>query len=168
MGYSCTGLDIDRMMLKRAKETVDLFRPLIGQLELQLGDALDLSKYHGRFDIAFSDGVLEHFSINEAVKALSEQAKTAKHVVVAVPSKYLNEPFDGHYRFPHTRKSVRLACEAAGLRVIKMISYGNPPQNALVFLKKITPPIVWSALFRKCFSTKIVCVCESLQNVTPR
>ena len=49
-------------------------------------------KYKNKtFDVAFSNGVLEHFTDNEIIKILKEEIRIADVVVFGVPSKYFND-----------------------------------------------------------------------------
>jgi len=164
MGYEVTGIDIDENMLRQAKTNASLFEKIGSTpVKFEFGDTFDLSKYYRGFDLAFSDGVVEHFRPEHAVQAIREQANTAKYVVVAVPTKYLNEPFEG-YMYPHTLRSLKAVCKRAGLITIKNLAFGNPPRQALSTLQRITPPLVWSVSFRKLFATKVACICRTRQS----
>ena len=43
------------------------------------------------FDVAFSNGVLEHFKNDEIIKILKEECRIAKFVIFGVPIKYFDE-----------------------------------------------------------------------------
>jgi len=161
MGYDVLGVDIDEDMVRQAMTNAALFeRIATTPARFELANTFDLSKYYGRFDVAFSDGVIEHFRPEQAVQAIREQAKTATYVIVAVPTRCLNEPFEG-YRYPHTLRSLKAVCRRAGLLTIKNLAFGDPPQHILMTLRQITPPLVWGLLFRRHFATKVACVCET-------
>ncbi len=56
--------------------------------ELVLGDALNLPFSSRKFDVSYSLGLFEHFSIDEQLTFLSEQARVTKNkVLVEVPFK---------------------------------------------------------------------------------
>lgn len=57
--------------------------------EMILGDALKLPLPNKSFDVSYSLGLFEHFSLSEQLQFLSEQARVTKNkVVFSVPLKY--------------------------------------------------------------------------------
>jgi SAM-dependent methyltransferase len=160
-GYEVMAVDIDEKMLSKAMDNASLFERVGSTpVKFELADAFDLSKYYGEYDIAFSDGVIEHFTPEEAARAIREQAKAARFVVVAVPTRYLNETFDG-YRYPYTLRTLALLCKECGLIGIKNLALGNPPQRHLVALQRVMPHFVWNMFLRGRFAVKAACICRS-------
>lgn len=52
---------------------------------------LDLKYKQKEFDVAFSNGVLEHFCDEEIIKILKEEIKIANTVIFEVPSRYFDD-----------------------------------------------------------------------------
>lgn len=52
---------------------------------------LDLKYKQKEFDVAFSNGVLEHFCDEEIIKILKEEIKIANTVIFGVPSRYFDD-----------------------------------------------------------------------------
>lgn len=84
-GFVSLGVDNEKTL-------VELARARASRLEspalFEVADAFDLSAYHGKFDLAFSCGVLEHFDRDTTVQLLAEQARCAKHVIIQIPTRY--------------------------------------------------------------------------------
>jgi len=111
----------------------------------EVGDAFHLEKYYGKFDLAYSIGVLEHFDRDATIGLLQKQAKCAQIVVLNVPSKYTPEIIDETiYSFFDLRKIM----SAAGLKIIDAFGYGLPPQ--LVWLRRMLPHGMFRLLQDKC------------------
>ena len=163
LGYQVTAIDLDEEMLRHAVANASLFEKVGSTpVAFELADAFDLSKYYGKYDVAFSDGVIEHFEYKEAARAIREQAKTARYVAVAVPTRYLDEPFDG-YRYPYTLRSLVALCKRCDLETVRSFAFGNPPQRHLIALRRIAPETLWHRVFRRLFATKAACICRSHQ-----
>ncbi len=162
LGYDVTSIDVDEDMLRRAMANASLFEKIgIAPVRFEFGDTFNLSKYYRGFDLAFSSGLIEHFRFEQAVQAIREQAKTAKYVVVAVPTKYLNEPFEVP-RYPYTLRSLESLCRRAGLLTVQKLAFGDPPHQALRTLRQLTPSLIWNVVFRKLFATSAACICQTL------
>jgi SAM-dependent methyltransferase len=72
------------------------------------------------FDVAFSQGLLEHFDDQTITRALREQRRVAKFVVFDVPNaRHANERLRGDERLLSNRHYARL-CAEAGLRLETM------------------------------------------------
>ncbi|MCD1296109.1 hypothetical protein CUJ83_13985 [Methanocella sp. CWC-04] len=82
--YSCIGIDNDPLIVKRAIETS---KKLGGFAKFVMIDAFDLDIFkEEQFDIAFSQGTMEHFDNNSLIELLSKQLTIAKYVAFSVPS----------------------------------------------------------------------------------
>ncbi len=89
-GYDVTAVDIDENILKLAKEIVEKSSfEKIPKFEVM--SILDLNYKPKQFDVAFSNGVLEHFSDEDIIRILKEEVKIASTVIFGVPSKYFND-----------------------------------------------------------------------------
>lgn len=118
LGYRVTALDID-------PDVIDLLRDKIGyinNLYVQKQDMFNLDSIDDDyFDVMYHQGVLEHFSDEEIVHTLSQQARVARKVVFDVPNDKRREKFQlyGNERFLPVRHWVALI-ERSGLHVEKI------------------------------------------------
>lgn len=89
-GYYVTAVDIDENILKLAKEIAEKSSfEKIPKFEVM--SILDLNYKTKQFDVAFSNGVLEHFSDENIIRILKEEIKIANTVIFGVPSRYFND-----------------------------------------------------------------------------
>lgn len=89
-GYSVTAVDIDENILKLAENIVE--RSSFKETpKFEVMSIMNLKYKNKTFDVAFSNGVLEHFTDNEIIKILKEEIRIADVVVFGVPSKYFND-----------------------------------------------------------------------------
>ena len=93
LGYKVTAVDIDARLVERLRERyADWIR--MGRLEVQQADMLALPWQKREFDLAYHQGVLEHFADEQILQALREQARVAEWVIFDVPNHRLgNRPF---------------------------------------------------------------------------
>lgn len=116
LGYIVTVVDVDEILVERLRyRYADWIR--MGRLEVQQADMLALPWQAREFDLAYHQGVLEHFPDALIVRALSEQARVAQYVIFDVPNhRYGARPFgDERLLSPaHWRRLI----EQAGLSVI--------------------------------------------------
>ena len=112
MGYKVTAVDANVTLVEKVKQFIAVYPNLIGEqvdmFRMDFGDKA--------FDIAFSQGVLEHYSDDKIVCALVEQRRVARNVIVDVPNGRGKVGDYGDERLispSHWRKLIR----AAGLTV---------------------------------------------------
>jgi SAM-dependent methyltransferase len=127
--YDCVGIDNDPHIILKSLETN---RSLGGYSRFLLIDALDLDLLKdGYFDVAFSQGTLEHFDNETMTRLLSKQLKVARYVVFSVPS-----PQWPGREFGNERKiSVeewRVLLESGGFNVLHLDYYHEKTQIACV------------------------------------
>ncbi|GIV88351.1 MAG: hypothetical protein KatS3mg087_2128 [Patescibacteria group bacterium] len=85
LGYRVTALDIDQVLVNRVQSRyADWIRS--GRLEILQADMLALPWQQQDFDLAYHQGVLEHFPDEQIVQALREQARVARWVIFDVPN----------------------------------------------------------------------------------
>lgn len=125
--YDCVGIDNDPQVVIKALETN---RNLGGYARFMLIDALalDLLK-DGYFDVAFSQGTLEHFDNETLFRLLSRQLQVARYVVFSVPSVHRAEREFGNER----KMSVddwKVLLESAGFNVLRLDYYREKTQIA--------------------------------------
>lgn len=125
-GYDVLGVDIDEDVVQEARHFAEYFRV---DCNFEIADAFDLSLFDGRFDLAFSSGLIEHFTHEQAVEMLRQQARAARYVMVIIPTWHSlrNDPAT---EATHARAIWRRELEAivheAGLRISKRFGYGAP------------------------------------------
>lgn len=89
-GYSVTAVDIDDEILHLAKNIVK--KSSFSEMpKFEIMSILNLQYKNKSFDVAFSNGVLEHFTDDEIIKILMEEMRIADIVIFGVPSKYFND-----------------------------------------------------------------------------
>ncbi len=78
-GYTCSGIDNCKASVNRAKKNCK---------NVILGDIFKLSNHfkHKQFDIIYSQGVMEHFNLEETDRIYKEMSKIGKKIIVLVPS----------------------------------------------------------------------------------
>jgi len=84
LGYKVTSIDNNEGVLQNVKSR-SLMRTA-STLKLLNQDAFNLSFSDKLFDVAFSQGFFEHFSNEDIVQLVKEQARVAKKVIFSVPS----------------------------------------------------------------------------------
>ncbi len=147
-GYEVTGVELDERMVELARRNAV---QLGGKsVRFQQGSILDLREHYGRYDLAYSTGVIEHFRHPDAVRILEEEARCAPAVLVVVPSRFVwarkAATFNGifeRYTVPRLRRVVR----DAGLEIVREFGYsaGNKVGRAIEML---SPPIVAARIFK--------------------
>lgn len=121
-GYSVLGVDREEKLVAAAS---DRCRALGLDAEFEVADASDLAKYYGKFDLAYSLGVLEHFDRADTVRLLKEQGKCARLVAIAIPtfySRFTNAVSDE--RFYSVRELERIVVDAE-LTPVGKFGYGE-------------------------------------------
>jgi SAM-dependent methyltransferase len=146
-GYQVTSIDSDPGVVESARV---LSRELGLEREIDQADAFDLGAYHGRFDVAYSGGLLEHWNGTRTAELLSQHARCAPLVVVEVPTKHtmklpekLPEIYVDMKLFRPREFTARV--RAAGLEVMKVYPVGSVPGRRREVLENLVPP----ALFRR-------------------
>jgi SAM-dependent methyltransferase len=124
-GYDVVGVDY-------RPKLVDMARAITAELRVDcrfdIADAFDLSAYRD-FDLAVSFGVIEHWTRSDTVRALREQAASARQVVAIVPTpntRYTGEVTDERF---YSRREMREIFVEAGLSSVVSYSYGAVPSR---------------------------------------
>lgn len=111
LGYSVTAVDIDEVLVEQLRyRYADWIR--MGRLEVQQADMLALPWQERAFDLAYHQGVLEHFPDEQIVQALREQARVARWVIFDVPNhRHGDRPFGDERLLPpsHWRQLLKEA-----------------------------------------------------------
>lgn len=99
LSYRCrdvVSVDVDTEIVHRCRAAN---RRLLGRVRFVQGDGFHLEGFaDGEFDVAFSQGLLEHFSDREILALLSEQLRVARLVVFSVPNNAYGRPDFGDER----------------------------------------------------------------------
>ncbi|GFP25042.1 O-antigen chain-terminating methyltransferase [Candidatus Hakubella thermalkaliphila] len=83
LGMEVTSVDNDEFVIARARRVNQQFK---GRVAFVLAEAFNLPFSNHHFDVAFSQGLLEHFSNADIRKLLSEQGRVAETVILSVPN----------------------------------------------------------------------------------
>lgn len=103
LGYDVTSIDNDRQVLTNA----DIFtKKWNGRCSYKYADAFTLTKSFkpNTFDVAFSQGTLEHFSDEQIKLLIDQQLSIARRVIFSVPSYYYRRLDYGNERLMTERQ----------------------------------------------------------------
>jgi len=132
LGYDVTAIDIEDNVIKLAKrlaedyyETIDDIKPI---LHFEKKSIFELVYLKDSFDVAFSNGVLEHFSDDEIIEIIKQQLFIAKTTIVGIPTKYFEskEAKHGNERvlsLSYWRKLI----EKSGGKIIEEVGMDTEP-----------------------------------------
>lgn len=140
-GYDVTGVDNEPSLVELAKQRA---KQLNVPTTFEVADAFDLSAYHGKFDLVFSNGVLEHFDRDITIELLREQSKCARNVLIQIPTKHTAQS-DGItderiYSIDQLANIVR----DAGLKVDAKFGYGDlATTRTNLTLRRALPRAAW-------------------------
>jgi SAM-dependent methyltransferase len=95
------------------------------------------------FDLAFSVGMIEHWPREDAVRALHEQAKAARVVVVNVPTRYTRYTGEITDERFYSRRQLREIMREAGLSTVRSLAYGDVPNFAGRVCRLLLPELVY-------------------------
>lgn len=110
LDYNCTGIDIDEQILKLAQEIAKTYNAKVKPKFVK--KSIFELEGNDKFDVAFSNGVLEHFNDTEIIITLKQQIKIANVVIFGIPTQYFNkdEAMYGDERYlpySHWRKLIK-------------------------------------------------------------
>ena len=117
-------------------------------------DSLDIK--FGPFDCIFHQGFLEHFSDEEIIELLKEQARVSKKIIFDVPNarRWDKTQEYGNERFMYHRRWRKLIKEA-GLNIVE--ESGRKMPKVFKYLPYFMSENRW---FRKYFGTSSIFVCD--------
>jgi len=152
MGYEVLGVDSDPRVVGMAKGNNER---LGGRARIELMDLFDApSRLTTHFDLAYSEGVIEHYRGQEFDKALRAHRDLATKVMLVVPSQ--DDPLvtdQDTYDF----RTLERACRSVGLEPIDKFGMGT---GILKWSKLLIPPIMLKRLLGrgvKCENIGLVC-----------
>ena len=100
IGYDVVGIDIDPDMLELSRKIAfEYFSNNKPKFENKSIFEMDYNV--NEFDVAFSNGVLEHFSDEEIINTLKKQMNIANYVIFGIPTTYfdMEEAMYGNERY---------------------------------------------------------------------
>lgn len=99
-GYDVIGIDIDLDMLKLSQKIAFEY-VFDNKPEFKNKSIFELDYNANEFDVAFSNGVLEHFSDEEIINTLKQQMNIASYVIFGIPTTYfdMEEAMYGNERY---------------------------------------------------------------------
>jgi 2-polyprenyl-3-methyl-5-hydroxy-6-metoxy-1,4-benzoquinol methylase len=142
-GLEAVGVDQDAEVVAHARQVAGL---LGGDATFEQADAFDLSPFHGRFDLAYSIGVVEHFDRDVTVGLIKEQARCARHVLVAIPTRFTKYSAVITDERIYTRPQLDAMVRDAGLTVTDSFVYGEVPTSLARNLERALPGVVYRRL----------------------
>jgi len=152
MGYEVLGIDNDPQVVEMAKRNND---KLGGRTKIELIDLFEAPRRLGRvFDLAYSEGVIEHFRGQNLKEALRVHGELAKKIMIVVPSHH--DPLvtdQDTYSF----KDLEAVCRTVGLTPVDRFAMGT---GLAKWPRLLLPPIVLKRLLGrvvKCENIGVVC-----------
>lgn len=157
LGYNVTAIDIEDDVISLSKKlakdfynTLDKCKP---NMVFEKKSIFKLDYKKSLFDVAFSNGVLEHFSDDEIITIIEQQLNVAKTVIVGIPTKYFS-PRESKYgnervlKLSYWRKLIKQAggyiIEEVGMdrepflkRMVNVKKYFKPKPYHLFVVKNI-------------------------------
>lgn len=135
MGYKVTAIDMNPDLIQRLKR----YEIAFPNLSFRKMDMFRTNFTDKHFDIVFSQGTLEHYSNEDIVRALTEQKRIARIVVIDVPNTrgkigdYGDERSINRGQWRQLIESVRLKVVAESAR--GMARWSEHSQNLLGWLE---------------------------------
>lgn len=122
IGYDVVGIDISDEILGLARDVADKYFDKNSPKFINMS-IFDM-KFDNTFDVAFSNGVLEHFSDEEIIDTINKQLDIANYVIIGIPTKFFNqdEALYGDERFLDIKYWRELINKANGI-IIEETSY---------------------------------------------
>jgi len=152
MGYDVSGIDSDPRVVEMARYNN---QRLGGQARIELMDLFDApQRMRCVFDLAYSEGVIEHFRGEKLKEAVKAHGKLGKKVLLVVPSRH--DPLvtdQDTYSF----RGLEDLCKSVGLMPIDRFALGT---GLIKWSRLLLPPIVLKRILGrlvKCENIAVVC-----------
>ncbi|MGH7407394.1 MAG: class I SAM-dependent methyltransferase [Candidatus Methylomirabilales bacterium] len=137
LGYEVTAMDEDPDVLEVARETAEFFR---ATPTFTRGVAADLGPYHGKFDLTFSEGVVEHYPRETTVELLREQARCSPAVLASIPTRHTpwipGATDDAHF---YSLRGLKSMIRDAGMDVVESGAFCDVQSPLSVWLSRLMP-----------------------------
>lgn len=159
LGYKTLGVDNEESLVELAR---DQALRLGSSASFELADAFNLSSYYGKFDLAFSCGVLEHFDRDVTVQLLREQARCARHVVIQIPTRYTAYASGITDERIYSVRELSRIVRDSGMTVQSTFGYGDLNATSIHSLLRLTlPRALWRIAQNAGFAYAIAAVGQS-------
>ncbi|HTI39456.1 MAG TPA: class I SAM-dependent methyltransferase [Vicinamibacterales bacterium] len=138
-GYQVAGIDEEPRIVALAREMADYFR---APAAFEQGSAFDLGPSHGKFDLVYSLGVVEHFDADVTVTLIQEQARCAPVVLIVIPTRHTRfaaPPTDERF---YSRRQFEGLVAKTGLRIRESFVFGDLPTPAAVAAARLLPKVI--------------------------
>lgn len=122
MGVEATGLDLEADVLEEARRHSESLR---GKVQFVHGNGLATGFPDQQFDVAFSQGVIEHFPDEMIEKFLAESLRISRRVVASVPNNHYPKQDFGDERLlpaPFWHQRAEAAAKRAGIKANVAVS----------------------------------------------
>lgn len=150
-GLNVTALDLCKKVLEYAHD-IAAQSSIISPCKYEQGDILNLKYKKNSFDVACSNGVLEHFNDEDIITTLKQEMNISKYVIFGIPSTYfnMNEKMLGNER-SLTLKEWNNLIEQAGGEVVEQTSfhYYKIYRRILEVKKWFKPKAFWLFIIKK-------------------
>lgn len=146
LGYKVTAVDIEDDVIKLSKKLADDYFTTLqdckAELTFEKKSIFELGYPKESFDVAFSNGVLEHFTDEEIIEILKQQLFVAKTTIVGIPTKYFSpkEAKYGNERVLELSYWRKLIKNAGGIIIEETGMQRQPLNKRLVNFKKYFKP----------------------------
>ncbi|MBL8482421.1 MAG: class I SAM-dependent methyltransferase [Rhodocyclaceae bacterium] len=156
LGYQVVGIDNEPRLVDLANRQS---RMLGCGTRFEVAEAADLSRHYGRYDLAYSCGVLEHFDREITVRLLQEQAKCARQVLIQVPTRYTAYAAAITDERIYSIDQLAAIVRDAGLRVAAKFGYGDlAATRAHRILRNALPRALWRLLQNRGYAFSIAVI----------
>lgn len=146
-GYEVTAIDIEDEVIDLSKKLAEDYYATLeenpkSKLHFEKKSIFDLDYLKDTFDVAFSNGVLEHFNDEEIVQIIKQQLFIAKTTIVGIPTKYFEkkEAKYGNERVLELSYWRKLINDSGGVIIEEVGMDREPFFKRLVNLKKYFKP----------------------------
>lgn len=157
LGYDITAMDINKELISKGRAANDYLR---GSVNFVAGDLFDVDGRTGRYDFAFSQGVLEHFSPGQIVLLLNKQLAIAHRVIFSVPSKRYGRRDFGDENLWTYRQWTGILRKFHIVHSFGFLPRKNRLQSSLLFPLHFAAPRMRTRLLKRYFCTQIGFVLE--------
>lgn len=151
LGLDVTALDLSDKVLKYAKAIANQ-SSIISPCKYEQGDILNLKYASDTFDVAYSNGVLEHFNDEEIIRTLRQQMRVSNYVIFGIPSTYfsMSEKMLGNERGLTLKEWKNLIREADGELVEQTSFHYYKLYKRILEVKKwFKPKAFWLFIVRR-------------------
>lgn len=157
LGYEITALDINEKLINKGRAANEYLR---GKVNFVIGDLFYIDALSERYDFAFSQGVLEHFTPEQITLLLDKQLKIARRVIFSVPSvRHCQRDF-GDENLWSFKEWLQILKKFNIVYSFGFLAKKNKMQSLFLFPLYFVAPQLRSHLLKRYFCTQIGFVLE--------